>query len=532
MKGMLPCDDAAVENATRNRFVIFAVAAVMGLVLWQPVVTDPDLWGHVLFGRQFLHEPLPATNGYSFVAGDHPWIKHEWAAQAIIGWAWELAGARGLVALKALVVALLLLVLVPAMHAATAGDDGSRPRDAEATAFVMLTMLALVNAGMLVRPQLATFLLVALLLVGLDAIIRGRLTPWALVLVPPLFVAWVNLHGGFLVGLGLVGLAGCLVALAMIAPSRSAAKPSKGVLAALIAAFLASVPATLLNPAGPELWRFLARSLPHPPSFVTEWRPLLRAFDNAHVPLFLGLLALAAFLVVAAARSGTLRLSLAGGAFAVFASATFLSIRHLPLAAIAGCLALSQALPPQLERFRRGPRAPAIARGLRSGLAAMALAWLVRPLPALLDGPFHLRVPEEQFPDEAVNAMMRAGLEGDAVVLYDWAGYVLFRAWPAIRVDVDSRCDTAYPMSLLEETVAATRSRQAGQAMLARAQPDFVLMPPAIVDEWGLRGSPEWELLHEDPLAIVVRRRSAAAASPAADEIRDQGIDRGGGVVE
>lgn len=480
-------------SSRRQNLVVLLVTGIIALVFWQPVVADPDMWGHVLFGQQFVHEPgLPETNGYSFIAGDHPWHKHEWAFQALMGLAWDAGSGRGLVVLKGICILLLLAILVPGLH---------RRRDTEATCLLLLGVVALVNMGMLVRPQLATFILVAFTMRLLEGILRGSVKAAWLAVLPPVFVAWVNLHGGFLVGLGLIGLSGCLVGLALIAPRRSVAPASGRLLGALVVTFTACVVATFLHPDGLELWRFLAVSITGPPTFVTEWYPLIRRLESPHVPVFLAVLVLALGLLLS---RRPFVLSLAGCAFAVFAFATFFSIRHLPLAAIAGSLALADALPDALERFRRARPSLAWRRGLHAALGVMALASLLRPLPALLDGPLWLRVPDGAFPEEAVDAALAGGLEGNMVVLYDWGCYVLFRAHPAIRVDVDSRCDTAYPMALLEETVAAKRSREAGRAMLERVRPDHVLMPPAIMAEWGLAEDPAWRVVHADDVAVLV----------------------------
>src|SRR5439155_820846 len=53
------------------------------------------------------------------------------------------------------------------------------------------------------RPQLLNMLLTGLLVVGLGAYRRGRLSPW---LLPPFIWLWANLHSGFLVGVIIASL--------------------------------------------------------------------------------------------------------------------------------------------------------------------------------------------------------------------------------------------------------------------------------------------------------------------------------------
>ena len=53
---------------------------------------DPDLWGHVRFGRDLLAAgALTAIDPYSFTS-DQPWINHEWLSEALMAAAFDRAG--------------------------------------------------------------------------------------------------------------------------------------------------------------------------------------------------------------------------------------------------------------------------------------------------------------------------------------------------------------------------------------------------------------------------------------------------------
>ena len=63
--------------------------------------SDPDLWGHVLFGRQLLaHGSLPRDNPYSYSAPGFPWLHHEWLSEVLMGALFEKFGTAGLKLLK------------------------------------------------------------------------------------------------------------------------------------------------------------------------------------------------------------------------------------------------------------------------------------------------------------------------------------------------------------------------------------------------------------------------------------------------
>ena len=56
--------------------------------------TDPDFWGHVRFGLDWLRtRTLPSIDPYSFTQ-DKPWVNHEWLSEAAMGAAFALVGDR------------------------------------------------------------------------------------------------------------------------------------------------------------------------------------------------------------------------------------------------------------------------------------------------------------------------------------------------------------------------------------------------------------------------------------------------------
>ena len=65
-----------------------------------PTKADPDLWGNLRFGLDFLAQPTFSTvDPYSFTQ-DIPWINHSWLPQVVMASAYSVAGAGGIVILK------------------------------------------------------------------------------------------------------------------------------------------------------------------------------------------------------------------------------------------------------------------------------------------------------------------------------------------------------------------------------------------------------------------------------------------------
>src|SRR6476659_8620208 len=98
--------DQLIERAVLVALVLAGVVAI------SPNVADPDLWGHVQYGRDLLAHGLPEKTTYSYIAQDQPWINHENLMEVALALGADFLGPIGLVAAKMLAgLALLLVVL-------------------------------------------------------------------------------------------------------------------------------------------------------------------------------------------------------------------------------------------------------------------------------------------------------------------------------------------------------------------------------------------------------------------------------------
>jgi hypothetical protein len=103
--------------------VALAVGLAVGLPHLLDVEADPDLWWHLRTGELILERgAVPTADPFSFTAAGAPWVDHEWGAEVLFAGVFRLAGGRGLVALRALLLAAALTLL-----AALAWDRSRHP---------------------------------------------------------------------------------------------------------------------------------------------------------------------------------------------------------------------------------------------------------------------------------------------------------------------------------------------------------------------------------------------------------------------
>src|SRR5687768_8764914 len=134
------------------------VAAVMlaSAVALSLNVADPDLWGHVQYGRDALRHGLPATTTYSYVAEGYPWINHEILAEYVLAIVADWFGGSGLLIVKCLLGVAIIGTIYWRSHRFGSGLMAS-------CSLALLIAITLGNHWVL-RPQIGSYVSFALLL--------------------------------------------------------------------------------------------------------------------------------------------------------------------------------------------------------------------------------------------------------------------------------------------------------------------------------------------------------------------------------
>src|SRR5258705_9937904 len=321
-------------NGRRLARLCVALAA-FALALATPP-SDPDMYWHLASGKWMLdHGQLLRTDVFSSTVNGQPYSVGEWLGEIILYVAYLAGGWTGLVILRGLLVAVCALFLT---RVALRGG-------APIIVAVPVTCAALLLSEIVWtdRPHLFTLALFPLLLELLLAARAGRVG--MLLGVPPLMLLWTNLHGGYALGLVLVGIF-----------TLEALLPRPNFAAFAIAATTAFA-ASLVDPGSLGL-RAAAAHATAPPRFIVEESPpdVTRPAGFVFAAFIIGTLALAM-------RSGGTLLDLL-----LLAPLLWLGLsaqRHMPYFAFAAVPFLSppvpRALPPPLRVLSPGrpyPRGP------------------------------------------------------------------------------------------------------------------------------------------------------------------------------
>jgi hypothetical protein len=463
-------------------------------VFWfADTIADPDLWGHVRFGQEILRTGSVArVDVYSYRTGGQIWINHEWMCEAIFAEIYNRAGPRGLIVFKVVV----SLLIVGLCHAHL------RRRGLGPYASVILLMLISIpfRLGLgTIRPQIFTYLLFLIELLLIERAAEGR-RPGLFVL-PVLFAAWVNLHGGVLAGAGILGL---WIAVRVVERLRSASGGPIRRLAVLFDLGILGIAcglALLINPYGAELIRFLLRTATVPRPEISEWTPL--ALMSLPGQFYLGLLAIG---ILGLAGSRRRRAPEVLAMFSVAAVLPLLSNRHYPLFAMTLVVLVGGHIADAWARWYPFGSWPARPRPVATVLCLITALILIGLSPprfgCIRVDPFYF-----SFPARAVALLKQGGVRGNMAVPFDWGEYVIWHLGPAVKVSIDGRRETIYS----DESYRQSRDLAHGTGVwdaLLKTPPrtDLVLAPNGSPTVNLLALTKGWVPLYQDSFCAIFAR--------------------------
>ena len=441
---------------------IFALA--LGGVLIGITVTkgvqDPDYFWHVTAGQWIVDNGrVPNTDPFSFTWAGQPWTPHEWLSEVLMFW---LVNGLGRTA------ATFVWGLFPAAIVATQAAMLAR-RGVGVLAFALPAVLIglVITPYVTLRPQAVSWLLLSVLLWFLWELRPER--PRRALLLIPLFVLWANLHGVYVIGLGVV-LTYCLFTILGRTPMSAA----KGWMAT---GALGALAASALTPAGPIgiLYPFRYVELGDwGLANIQEWQS-----PSFHEPAhwaFLGLIVWVGLNKGRATPGWLVMLSWVGIALGL------VSLRNVPIAAVFCLPTLALGLQDRLA-FRASPRPMAPSRALGRRLLEMGAAVIVvigalvvLVPPGVGDGP-RANI-AQRFPVAAVAELRSVAPDARVLAEYGWGGYVIHELYASGgRVFVDGRNDM-YDQAILEDYDAIKNADPGWEALADSYGVEALLLDP------------------------------------------------------
>lgn len=460
-------------------------------------IPDPDLFARVAVGNLVsVRGELPHLDPFAYTPLKPIWFDHEWLSGVIffhlVTWGGEW---------------LLLLVKVGASAAtaalATTAAVTVSGKERPPFVWVMVTFYLTATAWLSsVRSHIFTYLFLAGLILAFERY-RRHGERWPLFVVPFVMIVWINCHGGFVTGLGYLGV----MTLGMWVYERE-----RAIFPSLV--LVASLGACLINPYGVGYLLFIVEAVTMPRPYVTEWYP--PSFSEIeYLPFFLVL----GVMLAGASLSGR---SLRGDALVMLALAAIFGLRHARLVPIFGIFALVYGWPMVRSLVSR-----VNVRGRDLGRAferLLALVVVVVILPTVLVGVSRRLDPSNEifdyssYPRAAMDWLWKTGATGRLLVDFDRGSFALWRLYPRFKVSLDGRYEELYPDATIELVVAALDPRHPRHATAFQSiEPTEILVDRDHVGyhDPALFGA-RWQTRYRDErFAIVSSRELSGSAAEA-----------------
>lgn len=496
---------------------------------------DAGIGWHIRTGQIILAtHAVPRVDPFSSSMAGQPWFAWEWLYDVLAGWLESAAGLNGVV--------LLMAVVIGAVFALTFRWLMQRGTN---ILWALVLVLLAASASMihfLARPHVVSWLFTIVWFWILESSEKssgdsgshgssGDEVPrkWRLWLLPLLMLVWVNVHGGFLVGVALLAIYWAEAAWRWLRPAGDGFEEllrnirAGGRVRDLTRVALVCGAASLVNPYGYRLhvhiYRYLSNGflMDHIDEFQTP------NFHYVAQKCFAGLLLLALVALVARKRElGSVAAS--QGLVVLFAVYSGLyASRNIPVSSLLLILVIGPWLSEATEGLAESrslairkrakaakqfvDRMKTIELGLRGHLWPIAAIILTCWTAAhggrlgqaqVMDAHFN----PKRFPAAAVDFLKKQNVAGPVVSSDAWGGYLIYRLYPRMKVVVDDRHDF-YGEDFLKSYLKMMHVEPGWKDFLRKYPARCVIVAKDSAPANILSETPEWKRIYGDDVAIV-----------------------------
>jgi hypothetical protein len=495
---------------------------------------DADTAFHIRTGEWILaNHRIPNFDLFSYSKAGQPWFAWEWFADTIFGLLNQMGGLRAVMLFSVLILAATSTLLYRLARSKSNALIG-----------IAVTMIALAASSIhwLARPHLFTLLFLVIFYSALERVREGRgrvgNVP-VLAILPAVTILWTSLHGGFFVGIMMIG-AYCgaeflqFILAADAAERREAGRSARNYFLCAAGCLAAS----LVNPYTYHLHTHIFETLRDPWPFEHIMEYLSPSFHQPRAKFF------EAYLAVGTAASlwfVSRRKFVEPVLIALWAHAALLATRNIPIFVIVAAPIVAAAAKHALESAAEWNIAPWLRRiaasviriGEKTGEMEMIPRYRIVSVvgfalvAAIVMAPHPPEKFRAEFSPKQYPAAALAAIRPDAsmrIFTHDeWGDYLIWKRNP---VFVDGRSDF-YGNDFEDEYLNVVRVRVGWEKILAKFGVNTILMPVDCALTGALKESSKWRVVYDDGMALVFRSNlSTAGATVSAATSDGKGRDR------
>jgi hypothetical protein len=421
----------------------FASLAILILIIFYRFSSyslfDSDFWWHISTGRYIVtNNSIPDSDPFSFTSAmdenknlyperENFILKQYWLAQVIFYLIFEHTGAKGIILLRAILLTATLVIVLWRLQRWSVSFPVMF-----AFIFLLFTNLTRSTGE---RPVLFTIFFTAVAFFILEDFKQKKNR--RIFLLAPLMFFWSNLHGGFIIGIGIIGVVmlseGVNIIIKKSVYSRHDIKLFYGVsILAIICSYI--------NPAGWDTFHIVMSSKYLPfTTGIQEYQSPLFYFQNKYYPIAYHYIIIAClFPLILLIRNKKFDFGHAV-LLLIFLVASLSASRFTVYYAIIGAMILGKEADAFLKGLLDGRITERVKSQLFMGLAfTCVLSSLLFAAGVLNVGALGFNILKGSVPERAANFMVKNNIQGNIFNDYAYGGYLTWRLYPE-KTFIDSR---------------------------------------------------------------------------------------------
>lgn len=454
-----------LKQSFENRWLVTSTACLIYVcfawtltALGFAMFNDTDALWHIAAGDLIREKgELPQTDPWSYTAGDYRWLNIAWAWDVIFSWLHEKLTWHGPVAVNACLLAAIITLIY----------TNCALRSGMAYVAFLVTCTAMSMMVLSLRPLQVSHCMTTLWFLMLGQIFRSPSARmrW-LMAFPPLMLVWVNMHGGFMMGLVLLS---AFFIQAWLTKQRSLAMHTG------LATVLCAI-AILCTPYGIDIVEATRRPLSTVANeIILEWQPFTWSDTNLALRVFLGL-----YLLLLPVR-GIAMLPCEKALALLWCVLSFTANRYLTLFAILAAPQVASAVATLLRgRIKEADVCAKWHLGQKNFATTclMLAAWTTVILPT----PYGARLfSNQESPLATLNeeiGFIEEHAEGARLLTHFNLGAIIaYETRGRLPIFVDPRTETAFPPQVLADYVAFHQGKQGWEDIFRRYNITAVILP-------------------------------------------------------
>jgi hypothetical protein len=488
-------------------YLIIALLLILIIAVRTPLETD--MWWHLRAGEETLRNgEVYSVDTFSFTREGADWINHSWLSQVVMFLTFQGGSYYGLSIWVGLCAVLSMLFVYLQMK----GHPLLR-------SFVLLFAAVVSSVVWSPRPQIHSLVLFSLLGYLIFQYKRTKKYGY-LIGALPVFILWGNLHGGYVLGIILMGLVMSGEILNKILLKEFPDSLSWRQIGIFGIFLLGSFLVVLINPFGLDMWRipFNTVGVETLQNVISEWASpdFHQAFQQPMLWMMLGVFSLiglskksidGAELIPLIAFSWAALIARRNfGPFAIIAAPIF--SKYLA-ALIDDWLSRAKQQIPWVDRILENSKQnnKELKPGFKNLINLVIISLLVTgvcwKIIDVNNTEFVLEAEKDLFPVDAVAWLERSDIKGNMLNDYNWGGYLIWNLRDN-PVFVDGRTDL-FGDEILKDYLSVMSQQKGWEVILDEYQIVSVLVPEDSDIAKALRNA-NWEIIFQDSKAVIIQR--------------------------